>query len=499
MQVELYGKLGFKKNPFSTFSAEEEAEFLRDVFIKPLYFTSIESEIKDGHSRFILGARGIGKTALILNLKANIDSQNVFSVIIDEFDGIPLKNNKSKFLCVVLECLIRDYCCTLAKQPSLMQKLDEVEKEKLAFIIKEFFKTISRKEYEKYYDKASNYKTRNAMKRVWNSIFNKPINYFISGGVELVSDTVRKSLGLPDTNTINFYKNYLPEMKLEEIEREKKSKTLYSDSKVVKDVLNDFAEIVIKSGLGKPVIFFDKIDEYSLLNSSIKNISEFLEEILKDTALLLNSNISLVFSLWDAIKPELSSRGVRFDKIKPLDITWSKENIKNILDKRFAYFSDNTIKHDVLIKDTHDYEDIIDLASYSPRYLFRLLSVIYDQQNNINHDATYFERDSIKEGMKIFSTNFEFYAAFPGKRGTKEDIVTNINRLLRVGKKEVKSSDFIDVFKVSTPTAISYITMIKEYGFLMDSVTSDGKAKIYNVVNPIILNLIENNITEVRK
>jgi len=499
MAVELYERLGFTKSPFSTFSAEEELEFLKDVFVEPLYFSSIESEIKDGHSRFILGARGIGKTALILRLKENIDSLNTFSVIIDDFDGIPSKNNKSKFLQTMLERLVRDFCFTLAKDPSLLKKLNGIEKEKLAFIIKEFFRTISKKEYEKFYDKATNYKNRNFARRIFNSVFNKPINLFISGGVELVSDAVRKSLGLPDANSTNFFKSYVPELKLEEIEREKKTKALFSDSKVIKEVIYDLAQLIQKCGLGKPVVFFDKIDEYSVLNSNIKNIAEFLEEVLKDTALLLNQNLALVFSVWDALKPELAARGVRFDKIKPLDITWSDGDLKRILDKRFDHFSGGKITHDVIIRNNADFQGIISLASNSPRYLFRLLSVIYDQQNNNNPSANYIETDNILVGKRIFSQTFDFYAAFPGKRGTKEDILTNINRLLRIGKSTIRTQDFVEVFKVSTPTGINYIAINKDYGFLVESSDIDGKAKIYNITNPIILNLIANEVPELRK
>ncbi|MEQ6165799.1 hypothetical protein AAOE16_01280 [Ekhidna sp. MALMAid0563] len=106
--MELYEKLGFSKNPFSTFSAEEEEDFLNNVFVEPLYFNSIKNDISSGHSRFILGARGIGKTALILKLKREMDLKKSFSLIMDEFDGIPIRNNKSQFLLVILENIVRD-------------------------------------------------------------------------------------------------------------------------------------------------------------------------------------------------------------------------------------------------------------------------------------------------------------------------------------------------------------------------------------------------------
>lgn len=36
--MELFERLGLFQNPFSTFSAEEEAEFLSKIFVETLYY-----------------------------------------------------------------------------------------------------------------------------------------------------------------------------------------------------------------------------------------------------------------------------------------------------------------------------------------------------------------------------------------------------------------------------------------------------------------------------
>ncbi len=54
--MELYQQLGFSDNPFSTFSAEEEKSFLNDIYLNPLFFETLKSDLIKGHSRFILGA-----------------------------------------------------------------------------------------------------------------------------------------------------------------------------------------------------------------------------------------------------------------------------------------------------------------------------------------------------------------------------------------------------------------------------------------------------------
>ncbi|MEQ6165800.1 hypothetical protein AAOE16_01285 [Ekhidna sp. MALMAid0563] len=378
--------------------------------------------------------------------------------------------------------------------------MDTYQKEKLAFIIKEFFKTLSRSEYEKFYNRATNFKTKNFVKNIYNKLINKPINLVLSGSLEVVSDGVRNSLGLPPPETKSFYKSYLPEIPTEKLEKDQEiNNKLLSDSKALKSIISDLAEIITQCGFNKPVIFFDKIDEYPKLGSNIRNISTFLVDVLKDTSLLLNPGISFVFSIWDAIKPELSSQGIRFDKIKPLDITWNDEHLQEILDKRLKYFSGSKVQRKDVIKDLNDYSEIISLSNKSPRYLFRLLSIIYDQQNTNNSNSKIFETKNIQRGQRIFAETFDFYAIFPGNRGNKQDIITNVNRLLRIGKKQIMTKDFVEIFKVSNPTAINYIKIHKDYGLISEDSETVNGAKIFNINNPIIVNLIENGVKEMKK
>lgn len=493
--MELYEKLGFKSNPFSTFSAEEEISFLDGIFVNPLYINTLKSDITSGHSRFILGARGVGKTSLIHKLQSKCVQENIFSIVIDDFSGIKNQKNKSDLLLLLIEIFIRDYSLTLAKNPASLGKLNKVEKEKLAFFIESFFKSLSQTEYEKHFNRVTHFKQKNFFKNIYNSVFHKPINILISGAIEVVSDTVRNSFGLPDPNHSKFYKAYLPGFDIQEPSSAKLSDNFKKDERALKGVLEDLSSIVLKSGFGKPVLFFDKIDEYPLLSGNILLISKFIEDLLKDTTLLLNTNYSLVFSLWDAIKDELNSNGVRFDKIKPVNISWSDQQLRDMLAKRLEYFSEGQVAPNQLIVNSNDLDRIISLSSGSPRYLFRLLSVIYDQQNNVNSNVKTIQTELIEPSLLVYCKGFEFYAVFPGKRGTKDDVMTSVNRLLRVGKTQVTTKDFIAVFKVSSPTGISYIKAQQGFGLVEKVGNVDGKTYLYEVQHPVIKFLIQSQVT----
>jgi hypothetical protein len=497
--MELYKNLGLNGNPFSTFSAEEEKGFLNKIYINPLFYQTLKSDISNGHSRFILGSRGIGKTALLLQLRENLKNNNVFTIIIDEFDDIPIKNNDIEITRLIIEKLVTYFCVEISKCPARLSNLNKHQKEKLSFIVKEFFQTLSKSQYENLYNKTTNYKTWNFLKNIWNSLFNKPINFLISGGIEIVAETVRKSMGLPSPDGAQFYKNYIPELTLEEIEREKNPEKFLSNSKALKSILNDLSEIIKAAGFSTTVVFFDKIDEYAKLNSNISSVAEFLDSFLKDTTILMNKEYSLVFSLWDVLKPELTNSGVRFDKIKPIDITWQPENLKEILDARIKFFSNNKKNISDIIKSDEKLNEIIALSNNSPRYLFRQLSYIYDQQAEIDNNATEISDEAIEKGQLIYSKSFEYYAIYPTKRGSKEDILTNINRLLKIGKLVIMTKDFVDIYKVSTPTAISYIRIVQDYNLVKELTETENGAKMYEINDPVIKHLIKSGIGEIQK
>lgn len=497
--MELYQNLEFSDNPFSTFSAEEEKRFLNDIYINPLFYATLKSDLVNGHSRFILGARGIGKTALLLQLKNALDKDNAFTIIIDEFDDIPPTNNQVGLTRLIIERLVTNYCIKIAKDPKGLRKLDKHQKEKLSFIIKEFFVTLSKSQYEKLYNKTDKIKTRNAFKNIWNNLFNKPINFLISGGIEIVAETARKAMGLPITDGREFYKNYVPELTLEQIEREKNPEKFLSNFKSLKEILNDLTEIIQASGFKTTIVFFDKIDEYTKLNSSISAVADFLAEFLKDTTILMNRSYSLVFSLWDVLKPELTNSGVRFDKIKPIDITWQTDNLKTILNKRIEYFSGGKKSIGDIILSDNKLNDIIELSNNSPRYLFRQLSYIYDQQVEINRNSKVLTDEAIEKGQLIYSKSFEYYAIYPTKRGSKEDILTNINRLLRIGKSIIKSKDFVEIFKVSSQSGNSYLRIVQEYNLVKELTETEAGAKLYEIQDPVLKHLMKYGITEIKK
>lgn len=166
--MELYQSMGFNENPFNKYSAEEELKYLSEMYQKPTYYESLLSEISEGNSRYLLGERGIGKSALMYYLISDLKKKQIFAILIDEFDGIPIKNNGCQILCLTEEKIITELGIDLLCDKSRLKRLDKYEREKLAFLITLFFESLGRSKFEKLYEKVSCTQRRNFFKKIYN-------------------------------------------------------------------------------------------------------------------------------------------------------------------------------------------------------------------------------------------------------------------------------------------------------------------------------------------
>lgn len=492
---ELYQSLGFSENPFSKFSAEEEVDYLSNIYIKPRYFDTLINDLSNGTSRFIFGDRGSGKSALIIELKKELESKNIFSIIIQNYDDIPLKNNDKHMIYLMIQELLKQLVVVLSKNPFLIKKLNKYEKEKLAIFIRDFYDSISRREYEDAFNKISKFKTKNVIKNIFNTILNKPINIAISSGIEITSDLICRSFNLPKEPNSDFYKKYIPDLKIEKLNKKQKGDYFLSSYKLLKDMLLELISIIKKLGFNNTVIFFDRIDEFKALDGKINNIVDFTVQVLKDTDLLYSKELSLVFSIWNEIRRKLNEKGIRFDKFKPIDVSWTDDDTLKILEKRLTYFAiKKPYNADEILEDKTWILDLIGLVNKSPRDLIRLFSTIYDEQSISNSESKVFQKEIITQAKIKYCKHYDYYSVFPSKIGTKEDIVSIVNKVLKVGKKNFKSSNLVSEFKFSTQSANSYIKIMKDYGLIHDNEQIVSTTKEYIVIDTKINYLIENNI-----
>lgn len=492
--LELFNSLGLTKNPFSNYAAEEEIEYLDEIYFIPKYFQPLYSDIKSGNTRFVIGARGVGKTALVIKLKKQLDKNKVFTIIIDDYGNIPLNNNSKYFLDNTIRKIITLYCSAIKNSPILLKPLNKSDKVKLTFLIENFFNPITEKEFEKYLNATSNYKSKNIGIKAYNFLLN-PFNMAISLGIEIGSDFIKKSLGLSSYDTTMEYKNYLP--KLQEINHTRKTVVENFDYSVYKEIIIDISRIIKKSGFEQVVILYDKVDEHKELGGETSKISTFISDILKDNNLLLNKDFGIVFSLWSELKEELSKdEGIRFDKIGHIDVTWSNNELEQIVNSRLNYLSldpKNPIKLGDIVTEQSSLEELISISYKSPRDLLKLMSYIYYEQAIIDNRAKLFSYQAIRKGINKFIAGYEYYAMFPQK-GINNDILKNIKKVLYCNKLIFKISDISQDLNISISTANSLIKSLNRFGIIKELNQTQGNAKIFEIIDPKIVWLIKNQI-----
>lgn len=479
---ELYSSMGFKEHPFARFSAEEEKQYLRQIFVVPKYYSTIVSDIKSRASRFIFGARGAGKSALILKILDDSTKNKFFSVLIDDYETVPLKSNERELLLLVLRELVTSFGIYLMKNKAYLKSLTKEDREILALSFNAFFVTLSKKQFEKLSESTTHTKTLNLFKRLFNWFLLKPVNIAISGCTEIVGSTVTKALGLPNVRDATVYKEYIPEIKIST--ESGKINPENFDIRAVKQILIDLSGIIRKTGFCNVVVLFDKIDENRALGTQLESTIKFISDITRDTALLLNDNCSFVFSMISACKIPLTMAGVRCDKMKPVDISWEDEEILNIINCRLQYFSDKSITTIWNIISEKYRKDVLFLAGQSPRQLLTLLSYIYDEQASIDCNSKELSDEAVKLGLSHYANTFDYVTYYAG--ANPKSLTRAIKELFKVSKVEFGSKDLVAAFKISVQAANQKIQSMLSYD-LIEDITVGSHTKKYRIRDPRIV------------
>jgi hypothetical protein len=486
--------MGFRANPFSKYSAEEELDFIEEIFHKPNYYSTLLADLKSGASRFILGHRGNGKSSLINYLKNDLERDRMFTIIVDKFDGVPIKNNEKEMLDLVIRGVVKKLGIVLLKDRSILKRLTKIEKEKLMIYVSLFFDTISKSEFDDVYDKIGRVKSKNIVKRVLNIFFIRNVNVMTGAALNVSGQLVAGMLGAQNIEALP-YKEYFPELKDVNPKKQSiKDSPLYQ-YETLKSILVELIEIICKLQFKGTVILFDKIDEFKVLMQDINKIVEFTKDILTDTELLLHRNISIGFSLWTEIRYLLNAQGVRFDKFKEIDVTWSKEDLNRIITKRLRYFTrDSSYSLDRLISNELLRDEVLELAHKSPRDLIRLLSCIYDVQLSRNMNQPQFADSNIQKGMVNFAKNYDYISVNPTAYSSNGEIMKYISKLLLNRQLEFDLKTINNTLHLKPAKTSQLLKNMLACGIIIENeIGKVGDIPMYRVVDPKIRFLIRRN------
>jgi hypothetical protein len=488
-----------KSNPFAQYSAEEELDFLNDIFYEPSYYKDLVNLLSKGVSRFLLGQRGEGKSIIIHKIFNDLSQNHTLPLLITRYDSIPLKNNENHLLYKIMQSLTIAIAKQLFKNKTDRKKLSNLQKEKLSFFIELFYSENSSSEFIESAKEIRKIKSKNK----WRSFYNRNLigllNSLVNGTVNITAQLIKQSIGIDKSDASIAFKDYLRQLPTKDIASYSISEVAAWAREKLLSMLNSLIGVCSTLGYTSIVVLFDKIDEFQAINGDINKVTDFTIEILTDTDLLLSDNLSIVFSLWSEIKRSLNRRGVRFDKFNEIDIRWRKDQLEPLIDQRLLHFSidkSNPVTFASLVPNIQERNLIIELADKSPRSLIRLLGTIYNR--NINKQSSDFSSNAIAEGMIEYCQKFDYESLQPSRLGNQKDLYSWINRLLRIRKTTFVTTDLNIVFEQKLTSSTKHVETLLKLGLIEENLVRGLNEVVqYDIIDPRIKHLISRNILKI--
>lgn len=481
-------------DPFSKLSAEEELDVLNEIYFKPHYYNELVNLAKQGHSRFILGQRGDGKSATIYKLKDDLLNGSTLPILITRYDNFPPSQNVNYFLYAILRELTLTVAKSLFEDNKKTKLLNGTQKSQISLFIEIFYDNYCSEQFVASAQSIKRKKTYGWLVKLFNRGL-RLINEIINKAASLTVDSIQRYIGVPGESEISG--DVLTEFDVPEIKAMSMEEVVgWGKDRLIR-AIKRMIEIANSIGYKTIIVLFDKIDEYSIVNTDVERVAEFTFEILTDTDFLYSKNLAIVFSLWSEVKNSLGSKGVRYDKFKCIDIRWTREELEKLIDKRLEFYSvdkNQPVQLRSLVSDDNTKNEILDVSYRSPRSLINMLGCIYNEDNRENIIS--FSPSAISRGMIKFCKEFDYESLLPSRLGKSTDLINWIDKVLAIKRVNFSLKEASQALGQTQNTTQQYVDYLKKISIIKDSPISDESGKPrYDVLDPKIKFLISRGIT----
>ena len=109
-----------------------------------------------------------------------------------------------------------------------------------------------------------------------------------------------------------------------------------------KDHLRLLGDLAAKAGVESIVILVDKVDESELTGNDASAAFRLIQPMVRDLDLLSIPRFGFKFFLWDKIGPHYIEHA-RPDRVKQYVLTWTRPQLKEMLQKRLLAYSENRV------------------------------------------------------------------------------------------------------------------------------------------------------------
>lgn len=485
--------LGLDRYPFSVFTAEEEKEFLRIAFVRPLAYSPAIQAAKEGKNIFIYGERGTGKTALIFELVSE-RAKTATVAQVSNFSAVPKAPKLSDIYALYISTITNLIFKKLMPQMSNMifdrPNLDRDDKILVSYLLKNHTTTLSRAALRKDLQAIQHGRIKRGAVWVFN-VLRGLLNQATNTGVDVVSHMIRQSFGLPDQSDASSAKDYFEKVELGVDDD-------FDDEKANLLLLKKTVALCHKLGIEPITIVLDRIDEDSRLKNDSAVIAEFLRPFLEENEIFYESELQFIFSIWSIpfqnVKPNF-----RGNKFCVEQVEWRDQELIKVLEKRLTHHSNNKVTSYTQIFDDSKFfkDNLLPLANSNPRDLWQLMNQVIRQQYHLDPTAKKISAEAMQLGMNFFVKNFSYYEYYPRKidaRANSSDVYSYIAHLRKLSICEFTINSLSLAAGTGSSTT-NYVVGMEGIGLIR---RCEGKgpngATLYEVKDPKVRFAITNRI-----
>ncbi|MGW1454545.1 hypothetical protein ACWBC2_06085 [Salegentibacter agarivorans] len=193
----------------------------------------------------------------------------------------------------------------------------------------------------------------------------------------------------------------------------------------------------------------DKVDEQSLTGNDPKASYQFISSLIKDLELLEMPKLAFKFFLWDALIP-LCAIDARPDRVFSFKLKWTDHQIKLMLDKRLAAYSQQAVTDSFkLFQEKKNLGRIVLFSEFSPRDSIRICNRILSEQYKHDFTSPIFQSSIVNNAIDEFS-----------KEKIKEILpdLKSINYLIKTNTASFTNGQLVNDKVAGTAAAIRNIT-----------------------------------------
>jgi hypothetical protein len=398
----LLGKWGFVRNPFREYIAERE-ENTPNIFIEPPYFKDIlGNDPQRPYSAIVFGQRGDGKSTLCRMIELNLSPKNSTAPLLIRYTDFPQwskedikKLTLEQHIERIIKIGLEEFISRAEQDIKVLQNLNNNEKAVLQWYVLVFFPFGEYKQIEKRLTSLIDKLPRShRVKKIGGWGFRRIANYLRRKRVE-IERVSEEAKGLGIIKTILFLvAPSIPE-----------SRNLRDRTDL--DLLRKFRELTVAAGLGSIVVLVDKVDEDGVCADDPILAAELVRPIVTSVAYLELEGVATKLFLPYATKGILGNK-IRTDRIITREISWSDDQMRNLLAKRLRAFSNgniNSLEKFVAPSLQPDFEKkLLFYSAQSPRNMIRLLDEIISILCELEEEPSMISSPALNQGIKNFTS-----------------------------------------------------------------------------------------------